>query len=1188
LVTLGAFITGYAQPKLDFEIKKPKQFEERPLGSEKNADKNFTIVRRFFQNTYTHYNYYFNANNLINEIIEGAKRSSPDDYTDLLNYYPWSLENTKQSRDIDSILKTCTAGILLHDLRNDWIDNMYLLMGKAYYLRQDFDSAAMAFQYLNYAFSPKEKGGGDKPIGSNANEGTNAFTILSKEKKSYITSRPPSRNDGFVWQIRNLTDKGNYLDASSLLAILRNDPNLPKRLEPNLNEVTGYLYYKINSWDSAASYLEKSMEMASDPSDRARRWYLTGQLYQLAGNNEKASEAYSKCIGTATDLVMEVYARLNSIRLRKNDNPNIIQENVNDLVAMARKDKYTEYREIIYYAAGLVEMEREGYEAAAGFMQKSIESNTNNSKQRSLSFYALGNARFQQKQYGKAGPPYDSLQTSHLKEVDVEKVNARKPGCIDIYNAERIISLQDSLIALADMPEAERSAYVKKISKDLRKQLGLKEEVVDVGGQSLSQSGVTDEAPTLFASSGTWYFYEPSIRANGFNNFKKRWGARPNEDNWRRSAALGMMAGKMPNLMDESGNPDAVALKPQLSEEAYDSSDVSFDNLYSRIPLSEERRKKADDLVIKALYSKASALHEKIEDYPEAIKVYEEILRRIDTGSIAQQSLFDLIHCYTKIGDIAKANEARKKLEKGFKGTLNTDEAAEIAEKSKIADATYEKIYDLFLEGNFEQALREKQKADSLLGKSYWKPQLLYIQSIYHIKEREDSLAIKELNNIVSQFAGHGLAQKATRMIDVLKRRKEIEDYLTKLDVTRLEEDAIVPVTTRPVAPVIVTVPQNEKPVIDSTASKEATLLAEKAKADQERMEKEAAEKLALEKEKADRLAAEKEKADREAAEKLAAEKAEADRIAAEKALAEKQAAEKALADKELADKLAAEKELAEKELAEKMAAEKAQAEKELAERQARELEALAKDSANRIEAEKALAEKQAKEKAALEKEMAEKQALEKEKAEKELAEKIAAEKAQAEKDLADKQAKEKAEAERKAIEKVEKERIAAEKAKADREAAEKAALAKAAMVDNVTVGKPTTPSPFNIRANEKQIVVIILEKIDPAYVNEVSYSLANSSMKNRGDDEVEVIKKKIKEGLWLVELHSPSFSNMQAAYEYIKYIKPITQNELITWMDASKYQFITISEANLKELEKTADVQLYKKVLGEAVPGKF
>jgi hypothetical protein len=1111
-------------------------------------------------------------------------------------------------------------------------------MGKAYYLRSDFDSATMAFQFLNFSFAKKEKGGYDIPIGSNSEEGSNAFTILSKEKKRYFITRPPSRNDGFIWQVRNLTDRKNYLDASSLIAILKNDPNFPERLKPELYEGMAYLYYNINMWDSAGTYLEKAMDMAADPTDRARRWYLAGQLYQMGNLPEKAAEAYAKCSNMAIDPVMEVYARLNSIRLRKKDDPNIIQENIDALLSMAKKDKYYNYRDIIYYATSLFEMERNGYDAAENYLIKSITTNTNNQAQRSLSWFQLADVRFVQKKYGMASPPFDSLQIDVLKPFQQDLVKARQPGSLQIYEAENVVYLQDSLLKVADMNEDDRTALVKNISRKLSKAKGIKETEANMGSVSAQSLDPNKKADNLFTSeTGNWYFYEPTRRANGFNSFKQKWGARPNEDNWRRSSALGLFATKKET--DLGGNPDALTVSPD-TEDNYDTSDVSFDNLYSRIPLTEERRAKAKTYAINALYKKASALHEKIEDYPEAIKVYEEILRRTDTGKVVQLSLFDLIHCYSVTGNQQKAAQTKARLEKDFTGTTSLAVEKAKAKNEAAANAAYENVYNLFLEGNFAEALKERKKADSLLGASYWKPQLLYLQSIYHIKNREDSLAIGELKNITANFKDHPLSDKATRMIDVLGRRKQIEDYLTKLEVTRLEEDEVDPLVNRPTAAVISALPAAKNTGVDTakirtdTEALQKQIAADKAAADKERAanelaaqqlaekeaaakakaEKEAAEKELALKQKAEKEAAEKEAADKAKAEKEAAEKAKAEQEAAEKELARKQKAEKEAAEKEAAEKAKAEKEAAEKELARKQAEEKAKAEKELAEKQAAEKAALEKDAANRAEAEKALAAKQAAEKEAMEKELARKQAEEKAKAEKEMAAKAAAEKEQAARDLEQKQAAERAEAERIAIEreKAEKEmaakaaaekeqaardlekKQAAERAEAERlaierEKAEKeAAIARQKMIDNVTVGKPSTPSPYIINAGDRQIVAIVLEKIDPAYVNEVSYSLTNSVKRNMGETEVTVVKKKIKDGLWLVELHSDKFTNMQASYDYIKYIKPISQNELINWLDASKYYFITISPENLAELEKSANASLYHKVLREAVPNKF
>src|SRR5688572_11940284 len=116
------FTNASAQPSLSFDLKKPKKFENKKLGSEKTAEKKFTLPRRFIQNTVTHYNWYFNADNKLNEIVARAKTAHIDDYSQLLSFYNYDLDITaSDSSELDSVLYRSNAGILVHDLRNSWI-----------------------------------------------------------------------------------------------------------------------------------------------------------------------------------------------------------------------------------------------------------------------------------------------------------------------------------------------------------------------------------------------------------------------------------------------------------------------------------------------------------------------------------------------------------------------------------------------------------------------------------------------------------------------------------------------------------------------------------------------------------------------------------------------------------------------------------------------------------------------------------------------------------------------------------------------------------------------------------------------------------------------------------------------------------------------------------------------------------
>ena len=259
------------QPSLSFDLKKPKKYEDRLLGSEKTATKKFTIPRRFVQNGITKFNWHYNANVKLEEVIARAKAAYKDDYSKLISFYNYSLDYTSASEktELDSVIYKANAGILIHDLRNSWIDNLYMLMGKAYYFKKELDTAFLTFQYINYAFSPKEKDGYDIPIGSNANaaEGGNAFTISTKENRNVFQrawSRAPSRNESFIWQTRTYIAHDQLSDAVGLIEILKHDPQFPDRLKTDLKEMQAWWFYKENIYDSAAIYLEMALPNAQN------------------------------------------------------------------------------------------------------------------------------------------------------------------------------------------------------------------------------------------------------------------------------------------------------------------------------------------------------------------------------------------------------------------------------------------------------------------------------------------------------------------------------------------------------------------------------------------------------------------------------------------------------------------------------------------------------------------------------------------------------------------------------------------------------------------------------------------------------------------------------------------------------------------------------------------------------------
>ena len=480
LILLGLPNLVLAQPTWTFDPfgkeKKPEKFENRKLGSEKTADKKFTVPRNFYQNTVTHYNYYYNANNRVNTVIDRAKLSLKDDYTNLLAFYPYSLESTAtQKTELDSVIYTSTAGILLHDLRNDWIDNMYMLIGKAYFFRKDFDSALMTFQFINYNLFPRKRknDNDDKVIGTNSSASGSTISIANKEKRNILqklTAQPPSRNDAILWLARTLIEKNEFGESGGLINTLQNDPNLPKRLRNDLDELTAYWFFKQDNFDSAAVHLEKALSTADTKQDKSRWEFLLAQLYEQNGNYDKASDYYDKASKHTVDPLMDIYARLNDAKMMKgNGDPKQLDRSIDNLVKMGKRDKFDAYRDIVYYSAGQLTLQKPDTNAAIAFFNKSLKYNQGNINYRNRTYLQLGDIAYSRKQYRLAATMYDSLQTGtdSILEKRIAQIQDRKNALTKIAEAIDNIEREDSLQHIAMLSPNEQKAFINDLLKNL-------------------------------------------------------------------------------------------------------------------------------------------------------------------------------------------------------------------------------------------------------------------------------------------------------------------------------------------------------------------------------------------------------------------------------------------------------------------------------------------------------------------------------------------------------------------------------------------------------------------------------------------------------------------------------------------------------------------------------------------------
>jgi outer membrane protein assembly factor BamD (BamD/ComL family) len=790
-LVLGSLFALPARAQLGFnlEIKKPEPYDNRTLKSEKTPDKPIKGPKKVMQAMVTHYNYFFNANNKLNEVLETAKGQHKDNYTRLLSFYNWTIDATSaQTQSLDSVIIKSKSGIVLHDLRNEWVDNMYLLWGAAYFLEKKYDSAYNMFQFINWAFAPKEKDGYYRYIGSRI-DGNNPNEISTREKKESLPRRmfsePPSRNDALIWQVRTLIRQGAYVESGSLISALRNDPAFPPRLKDELEEVQAHWYYEQQIWDSSAYHLVKALNAAGNKHERARWEFLAAQMLERSGHTEDAKTWYVKSIDHTTDPVMDVYARLNLIRINKEGGDNYIDRNVATLLKMARKDKFAEYRDVIYSMLAQMELERGNFAAAQEFLKRSGKYKSDNQTANNDAYLALADRTYDSRQYRQAAFLYDSVKLDGLQGPDSLRVLERRPILTKLVYYAGTVDRQDSLQRIAAMSDDERKEFIRKIVRQMRKAQGLKEEAD-------FQATRTSATPDPFAGGGTkgeWYFYNDNARKAGSAAFKSIWGDRPNVDNWRRATDV---ASQLRSKVPETTRNTAKTGGPGRNDDP-----LSYEAMIENVPLTAEAMKISNDSVQYAMRGLARLYAGEMNDYPASVEILENLRRRFPKPDSLEQVLFGLYFSYRQSGNTAKAEEMKRLLQQQFPNgrysaiAVTGQDPASGDKVTKAATKTYEDVYDLYLSGRFSEAESAKLRADSQYRTNRWNPQLLYIQAVAQVKQQQDSLAIRTLSTLIAQNPRTVIADKAQTLMRVLGRRSQIEQELRNLQVERPKEDTL-------------------------------------------------------------------------------------------------------------------------------------------------------------------------------------------------------------------------------------------------------------------------------------------------------------------------------------------------------------------------------------------------------------
>jgi tetratricopeptide (TPR) repeat protein len=717
------------------------------------STKKNTLLSRTYHGVTAKYNGYFNAKIKVKEGADRLANQHEDKYDRILKIYKHADPQKARSifPDMDEAIKKTSVVIKRHSMvvggkeRNKWIDDTWLLMGKAQFYKHDFFTALETFQF-----------------------------VASEYRNNDI------KYDALLWAMKTNLELGRYYDAETIFDYLKNDEKFPEKLKGDLNAAAASMFLQKDNKALASEHLKKAITQTKKRQTRIRYIFILAQLYQGEGNYAEAYRLYERVVKMNPVYEMAFNAKINRARSfdTEEEDSKVIKA---QLLKMLRDDKNIDYLDQIYYALAGLEQREGNLPATIDYLNKSVAESTVNSNQKALSYLELAKIYFDQPEYRLASGYYDStvtlLSREHPQYTSIRNTRDHLKKVVTYLNT---IELQDSLQMLAALTPGERDKIISDIIDREREEYEQKQREAELEQQiqrellltSGNQTRPGQGIPGAGASSA-WYFYNTQAISFGYTEFIKKYGNRKLEDHWRRnnkeSIAFGDDETDIDNITEAGGNQP---VKGFINNKA---------KYLKSIPLTAEMKDKSNQQIIDAFYNLGLIYKEQLDKPKDAAYYLEELIRRFPDNKHKLPTFYQLYRLFVVLNDNEKANYYKNILQTQYPESEytnlinNPDQGREKSEKYKQLQAFYEQTLDEYKGRNYAEVIERKAQADKLFPYNELSAKFDYLRALAIGKTQDINNFERALQEIVINYPSDPVRNQAQDMLAYLQSLKNPE-----------------------------------------------------------------------------------------------------------------------------------------------------------------------------------------------------------------------------------------------------------------------------------------------------------------------------------------------------------------------------------------------------------------------------
>lgn len=736
------------------------------------STKKNTAKTRFWHAFNARFNTYFNGSEAYKDGCLAKETGNEDNYTERLPFFTVANEQSRTlgKSNFETAITKCEKAIQLHSIKkkpvvsagkrrspkmkaylsrqefNPFLKKAWILMGMAQFQKGDFVGAASTFAYItrHYAAEPE---------------------VVAEAR---------------VWLARCYSQLDWFYDAEDALSKLNRD-SIPRRLYRERDATTADLLLRQERLADALPYLQRAAKREPRKLQRARLYFLLGQVQTTLGDNAAAYKAYGKCIRLSPPYKMAFNARiLQTEVMGSSDYKKILAK----LKRMARSPNNKEYLDQVYYAIGNIHLSRNDTAQAVSAYEKGRAEATRSGVEKGILLLKLGGVYWDMGRYDRAQTCYSEaiglIEKTHKDYADITR---RSKVLDELVPYTSAVQLQDSLLELSVMPEAERNEAIDRVIEELkRKEEAERRASADSAAMANMPAGSNTNTSTAGQNNTkdgqTWYFYNPTMVTQGKQSFQRQWGNRKNEDNWRRSNRS-VLASAADDAYDYEAEDSLAAAElaadtMAVKEEAADSAqnDPHQREYYlAQIPFTEEAKEACHAIIQDGLYNAGIIEKDKLEDFALAARTLTRLYQDYPAFEKLEDVYYQLFLLYSRWQKPDEAERYRQLMASVYPESSITRQITDpnfeyYARYGKeIEDSLYTSAYAAYRDRDNATVERLFNISTEKYPRGANRPKFIFVHALSRIGTADAKDIMEELRDLVKQFPESDVSEMAGLMV---------------------------------------------------------------------------------------------------------------------------------------------------------------------------------------------------------------------------------------------------------------------------------------------------------------------------------------------------------------------------------------------------------------------------------------